>query len=101
MGKGVRGYIRDSIPRELEMHLLKEKCIKKYVENVYQCMKREIQRRSANKKMTREGLQFLWKTAANAASQMTTAFTWKDTPEGFTFWNEVHNRYFIYLESLK
>lgn len=96
MGQSIREVIRNSIPSELYYVLKVNKCIDKYVNNVYihNIANKNIDYLRNNSKQRVDTLIKLLRVIPD----ITTAFAWWKAPEGAAFWNEINNQY---LEIMK
>lgn len=96
MGQSIREVIRNSIPSELYYVLKVNKCIDKYVNNVYvhNIANKNIDYLRNNSKQRVDTLIKLLRVIPD----ITVAFAWWKAPEGAAFWNEINNQY---LEIMK
>lgn len=96
MGQSIREVIRNSIPSELYYVLKVNKCIDKYVNNVYihNIANKNIDYLRNNSKQRVDTLIKLLRVIPD----ITVAFAWWRAPEGAAFWNEINNQY---LEIMK
>ena len=96
MGQSIREVIRNSIPSELYYVLKVNKCIDKYVNNVYvhNIANKNINYLRNNSKQRVDTLIKLLRVIPD----ITVAFAWWKAPEGAAFWNEINNQY---LEIMK
>ena len=91
MGQSIREVIRNSIPSELYYVLKVNKCIDKYVNNVYvhNIANKNINYLRNNSKQRVDTLIKLLRVIPD----ITVAFAWWKAPEGAAFWDEINNQY--------
>lgn len=96
MGQSIREVIRNNIPSELYYVLKVNKCIDKYVNNVYihNIANKSINYLRNNSKQRVDTLIKLLRVIPD----ITIAFAWWKAPEGAAFWSEINNQY---LEIMK
>ena len=82
--KGVKGYIRENIPKSWEHVLLQKKCIGSFVEQFYQAIAKKKNRNRYHYKVTIMNARHYLKTCS--IDSIAIAFEFK---EGVNFWNEI------------
>lgn len=97
--KGIRSIIRENIPLDLYEVLRKNKCITKYIENTYQCSLSYVSK--SNYVNYQKYLHTLRELCKRRVKHIKNAFFWRDTPEGFSFWESIANQYEKYIEETK
>ena len=97
--KGIRSIIRENIPLDLYEVLRRNKCITKYIENTYQHGLSYVSK--SNYINYQRYLHTLRELCKNRTKHIRTAFSWRDTPEGFSFWESIANQYEKYIEEVK
>lgn len=97
--KGIRSIIRENIPLDLYEVLRKNKCVTKYIENTYRHGVKCISK--LNYKSHIRYLRTLREFSRKHAISIRYAFAWDETPEGFSFWESIANRYEKYIEETK
>lgn len=101
MADGVRKYIREYIPQPLEEILRKHRCYTAYIENAYNFITGYCTSIIKVKRMnTKEYQKFVRKVARNR-NDVIRAFNWRESKEGFSFWNSIYDEYIERLEQLR
>lgn len=108
MSKGIKYYIRHTMPLELAEFLRKNKCTEKYINNMYrqlisyctQYMQYEVTKNNNFYTNLRKEIYRLY-----CKSQLTTilygSFMWSKTPEGYRFWSEIFDKASIFQEQYR
>ena len=94
--KGVKGYIRETIPPEWEKALLEHKCILSFVEQFYQAIAKEKNKNKYHYRITI--MQARYDIKHHSLIKIATMYKFK---EGIEFWNNVNDTVIIYQERWK
>lgn len=101
MAKGVRLVIKENIPQPLEEILRKYKVYSLYVERTYYSITNFTNNILRTKKMNTKVYQGFVRKVARERSDISKAFHWSSTPEGYAFWEKIYDEYIQRLEELR
>lgn len=107
MGKGFKKLIRECIDPELAAILRKHRITEKFINNTYNNIKK-LQYDYAKKNEVSVNNKYLLYQARKAIKTrleprmcVIVAFYWRDTPEGYSFWDKIDLEYRERLEQLR
>ena len=101
MAKGVRLVIKENIPQPLEEILRKHKVYSLYVERTYYSITIFTNSVLKTRKMNTKEYQRFVRRVARERNDISRAFHWSTTPEGYAFWEKIYDEYIQKLEELR
>lgn len=105
MSKGIKQYIRHTMPLELAEFLRKNKCTEKYINNVHRqltnyCRYYKVTKNNNFYAYVRNEIYKMFRRKT-LTEILYVSFAWSRTPEGCCFWSEISSKLLTFQEQYK
>lgn len=105
MGKGIKQYIRHTMPLELAEFLRKNKCTEKYINNMHRqltsfYMQYKVTKNNIFYASLRGEIYRIYRKRP-LTTILYASFIWSRTPEGYRFWSEIFDKAITFQEQCK
>lgn len=105
MGKGIKQYIRHTMPLELAEFLRKNKCTEKYINNMYRQLtchyiQYKVTKNNSFYANLRSEIYHLY-SKSQLTAILYASFVWNRTPEGYRFWSEIFDKAITFQEQYR
>lgn len=105
MSRGIKYFIRHSMPLDLAEFLRANKCTEKYINNMYKgLLAYYVQTETIKNRYFYAALRRSIRSIHSIGSPATIldgSFTWSETPEGHHFWSELSEKAVTFQEQYR